>query len=106
MRVAGWAEDSGEPTVELVRRLSEQGCGAFLVTAIERDGTLEGPDLTLLARVRAATPGTLLASGGVGSADDLRALRDAGCDGAVVGRALLSGAIDVSDALRACGPDE
>ena len=106
VRVAGWAEDSGEPTVELVRRLSEQGCGAFLVTAIERDGTLEGPDLTLLARVRAATPGTLLASGGVGSADDLRALRDAGCDGAVVGRALLSGALDVSDALRACGPDE
>jgi phosphoribosylformimino-5-aminoimidazole carboxamide ribotide isomerase len=105
VRVAGWTEDSGAPTVELVRRLSEAGCSAFLVTAIERDGTLEGPDLALLAAVRAATPGTLLASGGVGSAHDLRALRDTGCDGAVVGRALLSGELDVSDALRACGPD-
>ena len=105
VRVAGWAEDSGQPTVEVVRRASEGGCSAFLVTAIDRDGTLEGPDLALLEAVRAATGGTLLASGGVAGAADLRALRGAGCDGAVVGRALLSGALEVGEALRACAPD-
>jgi phosphoribosylformimino-5-aminoimidazole carboxamide ribotide isomerase len=102
-RVAGWLEDSGEPTVELVRRLDAQGVGAFLVTAIDRDGTLAGPDLKLLAAVRAATTGTLLASGGIGSADDVRRVAEAGCDGVVIGRALLAGTLELADALAAAG---
>jgi phosphoribosylformimino-5-aminoimidazole carboxamide ribotide isomerase len=102
-RVAGWLEDSGEPTVELVRRLSEEGVGAFLVTAIDRDGTLAGPDLRLLAAARAATPGILLASGGIGSADDVRRVAEAGCDGVVIGRALLAGTLELADALAAAG---
>jgi phosphoribosylformimino-5-aminoimidazole carboxamide ribotide isomerase len=102
-RVAGWLEDSGEPTVELVRRLSEEGVGAFLVTAIDRDGTLAGPDLQLLAAARAATPGILLASGGIGSADDVRRVAEAGCDGVVIGRALLAGTLELADALAAAG---
>jgi phosphoribosylformimino-5-aminoimidazole carboxamide ribotide isomerase len=100
-RVAGWLEDSGEPTVELVRRFSEQGVAAFLVTAIDRDGTLAGPDLRLLEAVRAATPGIVLASGGIGSADDVRRVAAAGCDGVVIGRALLAGTLELSDALAA-----
>jgi phosphoribosylformimino-5-aminoimidazole carboxamide ribotide isomerase len=102
-RVAGWLEDSGEPTVELVRRFSGQGVGAFLVTAIDRDGTLAGPDLRLLESVRAATPGILLASGGIGSADDVRRVAEAGCDGVVIGRALLAGTLELVDALAAAG---
>ena len=102
-RVAGWLEDSGEPTVELVRRLDGQGVGAFLVTAIDRDGTLAGPDLKLLAAVREATTGTLLASGGIGSADDVRRVAEAGCDGVVIGRALLAGTLELADALAAAG---
>jgi phosphoribosylformimino-5-aminoimidazole carboxamide ribotide isomerase len=100
-RVAGWLEDSGEPTVELVRRLDGQGVGAFLVTAIDRDGTLAGPDLRLLESVRGATTGILLASGGIGSADDVRHVAEAGCDGVVIGRALLAGTLEVADALAA-----
>jgi phosphoribosylformimino-5-aminoimidazole carboxamide ribotide isomerase len=102
-RVAGWLEDSGEPTVDLVRRLDEQGVGAFLVTAIDRDGTLAGPDLKLLASVRAATSGILLASGGIGSADDVRRVAESGCDGVVIGRALLAGTLNLADALAAAG---
>jgi phosphoribosylformimino-5-aminoimidazole carboxamide ribotide isomerase len=100
-RVAGWLEDSGEPTVELVRRFDAEGVGAFLVTAIDRDGTLAGPDLRLLESVRAVTAGTLLASGGIGSADDVRRVAEAGCDGVVIGRALLAGTIQMADALTA-----
>jgi phosphoribosylformimino-5-aminoimidazole carboxamide ribotide isomerase len=102
-RVAGWLEDSGEPTVALVRRLSEEGVGAFLVTAIDRDGTLAGPDLRLLEAVRAATDGILLASGGIGSADDVRRVAEAGCDGVVIGRAFLAGTLELPDALAAAG---
>jgi phosphoribosylformimino-5-aminoimidazole carboxamide ribotide isomerase len=100
-RVAGWLEDSGEPTVELVRRYSELGVGAFLVTAIDRDGTLAGPDMRLLEAVRAATTGILLASGGIGSTDDIRRVGEAGCDGVVIGRALLAGTVELADALAA-----
>jgi phosphoribosylformimino-5-aminoimidazole carboxamide ribotide isomerase len=102
-RVAGWLEDSGEPTVALVRRLSEEGVGAFLVTAIDRDGTLAGPDLRLLEAVRAATDGIVLASGGIGSADDVRRVAEAGCDGVVIGRAFLAGTLELPDALAAAG---
>jgi phosphoribosylformimino-5-aminoimidazole carboxamide ribotide isomerase len=101
VRVAGWAEDSGVPVVDAVRDLSARGVGAFLVTAIERDGTLAGPDLRLLAAVRGATDGVLLASGGIGTLEHLRAVRDVGADGVVVGRALLAGAFTAAEALAA-----
>jgi phosphoribosylformimino-5-aminoimidazole carboxamide ribotide isomerase len=102
-RVAGWLEDSGQSTVALVQRLSQEGVGAFLVTAIDRDGTLAGPDLRLLESVRAVTSGVLLASGGIGSADDVRRVAEAGCDGVVIGRALLAGTLELVDALAAAG---
>ena len=105
VRIAGWLEDSREPTVELVARLARLGITAFLVTAIDRDGTLAGPDLELLARVRAKTDGVLLASGGVGGLADIRSVRELGCDGVVVGRALLDGTIALADAVAAAaGP--
>jgi phosphoribosylformimino-5-aminoimidazole carboxamide ribotide isomerase len=101
VRVAGWAEDAGVPVVDAIRDLSARGVGAFLVTAIERDGTLAGHDLRLLEAVRAATDGIVLASGGVGTVAHVIACRDAGADGVVVGRALLSGAISLAETLAA-----
>jgi len=100
-RIAGWLEDSGEPTVELVRRCDAAGVRCFLVTAIDRDGTGEGPDLELLAAVRAVTGGILIASGGVGSADDVRRAAEIGCDAIVIGKALLTGAVTLDEALAA-----
>jgi len=101
VRVAGWAEDAGVQGVDAIRDLSARGVGAFLVTAIERDGTLAGHDLRLLEAVRAATDGILLASGGVGTVAHVVACRDAGANGVVVGRALLSGAITLPETLAA-----
>ena len=99
VRVAGWREDAGESAASFVRRFSERGVGAFLVTAIERDGTLAGPDLQLLAGVREVTDGVLLAAGGFAALEHIEAARDAGCDGAVVGRALYDGSLNLREAL-------
>jgi phosphoribosylformimino-5-aminoimidazole carboxamide ribotide isomerase len=72
------------------------------VTAIARDGTLNGPDFALLAQVRHLAPGaSLIASGGIRNAADLRALRDLGCDGAILGRALYEGTLTLQDARAA-----
>ena len=95
-RLARGRRRVGESFVE---RFSARGVGAFLVTAIERDGTLSGPDLRLLAGVRAVTDGVLLAAGGFAALEHVAAARDAGCDGAVVGRALYDGSLNLREAL-------
>src|ERR1700710_2372132 len=101
VRVAGWLEDAGESASDFVERFTQRGVGAFLVTAIERDGTLSGPDLRLLAGVRAVTDAILLAAGGFAALEHVAAARDAGCDGAVVGRALYDGSLNLREALAA-----
>ncbi len=84
----------------LARRLLDDGASRLIVTDTSRDGTLGGPNLELLSELRAAVPGAILvAAGGIGSVDDLRAVREIGCDGAVVGLALLTGAIDPAEAM-------
>lgn len=99
----GWR--SGAPGVALglaVRRLLDAGIAWLAVTAIARDGVLTGPDLALLATVRAAAPGaTLVASAGIRDAADLVAVRDAGANGAIVGRAAYERTLTLAAAREA-----
>ncbi|HSL60028.1 MAG TPA: 1-(5-phosphoribosyl)-5-[(5-phosphoribosylamino)methylideneamino]imidazole-4-carboxamide isomerase [Acidimicrobiales bacterium] len=102
----GWTEGSGEDLLDVARRFADDGVAALVVTEIGRDGTLEGPDLDQLGAVLGATPLDVIASGGVGSADDLRALAGLEVDGrrlagAIVGRALYEGTVSLPDALAA-----
>jgi phosphoribosylformimino-5-aminoimidazole carboxamide ribotide isomerase len=104
--VRGWAEGSGEDLIDVARGFDDAGVAALVVTEIGRDGTLEGPDLGQLAAVLDATGLAVVASGGVGTLDDLRALAalDVGgrrLAGAIVGRALYEGAFPVSEAVEA-----
>ena len=103
--VRGWREGSGLDLLELARKFSDLGVAALVVTEIGRDGTLEGPDVDGLATVLEEVDVPLVASGGVGSLEDLRTL--AGIErsgrrlaGAIVGRALYEGAFGVSEAVR------
>jgi phosphoribosylformimino-5-aminoimidazole carboxamide ribotide isomerase len=89
--VAGWERSSGLGVEEAVENCVEAGVARLLCTAIERDGTLTGPDLGLLARVHELSGLPVLAAGGVRSREDLEALAGIGLEGAVVGRALLEG---------------
>ena len=98
----GWVRTGEADAVALARRLLADGAARLIVTDTGRDGTLAGPNLDLLAQLRAALPGAVLvAAGGIGSLDDLRAVAGIGCDGAVVGLALLNGAIDPAEAMAA-----
>jgi phosphoribosylformimino-5-aminoimidazole carboxamide ribotide isomerase len=89
VRTAGWTEGPGLSLDEAVERCVAAGVVRVLCTAIDRDGTLAGPDLDLVGRV-AGSSLRVLAAGGVRSPEDVAALADAGAEAAVVGRALLS----------------
>jgi phosphoribosylformimino-5-aminoimidazole carboxamide ribotide isomerase len=89
VRTAGWTEGAGLSVDDAARRCTDAGIGRVLCTAIDRDGTLAGPDVELIRAV-AATGLRVLAAGGVRSPDDVAALADAGAEAAVVGRALLA----------------
>jgi phosphoribosylformimino-5-aminoimidazole carboxamide ribotide isomerase len=91
--VRGWEESTGLPVEDAAERCAAAGVKRVLCTAIDRDGTLAGPDLELLRRVRDASGLPLLAAGGIARRADLDAVAALGCEGAIVGRALLEGAL-------------
>ena len=100
----GWSRVRAEDPAEAARRLLDEGAARLIVTETSRDGTLAGPDLEALTALREASVGAVLvAAGGVGSIEDLRALDAIGIDAAVVGLALLTGAIDPAEAMAALG---
>lgn len=99
VKVRGWTEPAGAFD-EVLERLVEAGVPRLLVTAIARDGTLEGPDLDLYRRVRARVDVPVLASGGVGALDDLRRLARVDVEGVVVGKALYEGAFTLREAIE------
>jgi phosphoribosylformimino-5-aminoimidazole carboxamide ribotide isomerase len=107
--VKGWTETTGADLVDLAKRFEGEGVAALIVTEIGRDGTMAGPDLDQLRAVLEATGIDVIASGGVGTLDDIRALaglRAAGRSlaGIIVGRAIYEGRFTVEEALRCLAP--
>ncbi|MFE7131480.1 bifunctional 1-(5-phosphoribosyl)-5-((5-phosphoribosylamino)methylideneamino)imidazole-4-carboxamide isomerase/phosphoribosylanthranilate isomerase PriA [Streptomyces sp. NPDC057638] len=103
LRGRGWTRDGGD-LYETLARLDSEGCARYVVTDIAKDGTLQGPNLELLRNVCAATDRPVVASGGVSSLDDLRALSalvPQGVEGAIVGKALYAKAFTLEEALAA-----
>jgi 1-(5-phosphoribosyl)-5-[(5-phosphoribosylamino)methylideneamino] imidazole-4-carboxamide isomerase/N-(5'phosphoribosyl)anthranilate isomerase len=97
----GWTSDGGELD-DALDRLEADGCERYVVTDIDKDGMLRGPNLDLLRRVCARTDKPVIASGGVSSLADLHAIAELapiGVEGAIVGKALYAGAFTLEDAL-------
>jgi 1-(5-phosphoribosyl)-5-[(5-phosphoribosylamino)methylideneamino] imidazole-4-carboxamide isomerase/N-(5'phosphoribosyl)anthranilate isomerase len=97
----GWTQDGGE-LFDVLSRLDADGCARYVVTDVRRDGTLTGPNLELLRSVCAVTDRPVVASGGVSSLADLRALAELvplGVEGAIVGKALYAGEFTLEQAL-------
>jgi phosphoribosylformimino-5-aminoimidazole carboxamide ribonucleotide (ProFAR) isomerase len=96
----GWRPGApGVRAVEALLGLAVAGARWFAATAIDRDGLLGGPDLDLLRRLVRLDAGAVIASGGVTTLEDLRMVRQMGCAGAIVGRALYEGHLDLAAAL-------
>ena len=99
--VEGWQEQSEQDVIELAKEVDGWNIGAILFTNIHKDGTREGPDVEGTAGLQSRVDTTVIASGGIGALDDLRALSVAGVRSAVCGRALYSGAFTLSEAFAA-----
>jgi 1-(5-phosphoribosyl)-5-[(5-phosphoribosylamino)methylideneamino] imidazole-4-carboxamide isomerase/N-(5'phosphoribosyl)anthranilate isomerase len=101
----GWTRDGGD-LYEVLARLDKAGASRYVVTDITKDGTMRGPNLDLLREVCAATDKPIIASGGVSTLDDLRALatlEPVGVEGVIAGKALYAGAFTVREALAVLG---
>ncbi|SFS01827.1 1-(5-phosphoribosyl)-5-[(5-phosphoribosylamino)methylideneamino] imidazole-4-carboxamide isomerase [Microbacterium sp. cf046] len=101
----GWTQEGGDLWTVL-ERLEAAGCSRYVVTDVTKDGTLKGPNLELLQEITSRTTKPVVASGGVSSLDDIIALRDLvplGVEGAIVGKALYTGAFTLAEALDVAG---
>lgn len=109
VKVAGWLVDGGVSIEEAVRRMDQAGIRTMIITDISRDGMLSGPSFELYSRLRLliSPDCELIASGGIASIDDLARLQQEGAvGGAIAGKAIYSGAIDLKDALELLSPTE
>lgn len=101
----GWIEDGGD-LWDVLDRLEADGCARYVVTDVTKDGTLKGPNLELLKQVAERTDKPVVASGGISSLDDIRALRSlvgSGVEGAIMGKALYAGKFTLEQALEVAG---
>ncbi len=100
--VEGWAETSDVTALDLAKQFEDAGVSAIIYTDIDRDGAMQGPNVAATAALANAVSIPVIASGGVSSMDDLRALKACGAplNGAISGRALYDGAIDVAEAAK------
>ena len=104
--IHGWKTETGLSYTDLFERFQEIGVDAYIVTHIERDGTLEGPDIDAYKELLSATTKDVIASGGVGSTNDLRDLSRLSVDGrtlsgVIIGRAFYEGKFSLSEAIEA-----
>src|SRR5690348_4682383 len=102
----GWTREGGD-LYEVLARLDAEGCARYVVTDVNKDGMLQGPNLDLLRDVCAATDRPVVASGGITALADLEALQgmvDQGVEGAIIGTALYEGRFTLEDALALTRP--
>lgn len=103
----GWTREGGD-LYEVLARLDGEGCSRYVVTDVNKDGMLQGPNLELLKAVCARTTRPVVASGGITELSDLKALMgllDAGVEGAIIGTALYEGRFTLTEALDLTWPD-
>ncbi len=97
----GWTSLSDTGAEAFTSMLVEEGFSTFLFTSIEKDGTLEGPDLALYSAMRNRFPGIrIIAAGGISSLEDILSLKQAGVNGAVIGKSLYEGRINLEETLE------
>lgn len=100
VKTAGWIEDSGLDYLEFAKKMERLGVQNIIFTDIATDGALSGPSLERLKALRETVSCHITASGGVAVNQDIRDLRNAGMNGAIIGKAFYAGTIDLAEAVR------
>ncbi|MDO5141749.1 MAG: 1-(5-phosphoribosyl)-5-[(5-phosphoribosylamino)methylideneamino]imidazole-4-carboxamide isomerase [Eubacteriales bacterium] len=100
VRTDGWLGDSGENYISFAERMESYGVKNIIFTDIDKDGMLAGPNFDQLAALRASVSCKLVASGGVSTLEDIRQLKKLGIEGAIAGRAVYTGTLDLAAAIR------
>jgi len=100
--VSGWSEDTGRDVCDYISGFRSKGVLYTACTDISKDGMLQGPATELYREILTRTAINLIASGGVSSTDDIRLLRETGCEGAIVGKAIYEGKIDLKELSELC----
>ncbi len=98
--VEGWEKTSNFTAVEFAKKMVSLGIKTIVYTDIATDGTLSGPNVAAMREMAAAVNADIIASGGVGSLDDILSLKDTGVEGVIVGKALYTGRVDLAEAVR------
>ena len=96
----GWLSESRIPYIDLARQMEEAGVRTVIVTDISRDGTLNGPNTDMLYRLKEAVSLNIIASGGIRDLSHIRALKELGIYGAITGKAVYAGTLDLKEALK------
>lgn len=99
--IDGWTRASGVRATDLARRAADLGAPRIMYTDIARDGALEGPNVSALREIVESVPIPVIASGGISTLDQLREVIATGCEGAIIGKALYEGHLDLREALAA-----
>ena len=95
----GWLETSETTAISLARQFDNQPVAAIIYTDISRDGMMQGANISGMSEMKQATSIPVIASGGVTTLEDVKKLRDAGLDGAIIGRSLYDGVINLAEAI-------
>ena len=95
----GWLETSETTAISLAQQFNSQPVAAIIYTDISRDGMMQGANIAGMSEMKQATNIPVIASGGVTTLEDVKQLREAGLDGAIIGRSLYDGVIDLKDAI-------
>jgi phosphoribosylformimino-5-aminoimidazole carboxamide ribotide isomerase len=102
----GWLEQTDTHAVDAARHFAEAGVRHFIFTDIRRDGKLIGPNLDALRHMINSVQANVIASGGIGTNEDIRAVRETGAAGVIIGAALYKGTVDLADAIRLSAEEE
>lgn len=99
----GWIKDSGVSAIDFAKQMEDLGVKTIIFTDIDTDGTLQGPPIERLRELRKSVKCEIIASGGVADVDDIKALKELGADGAIIGKAYYAGTIDLTEAVKEAG---
>ena len=98
----GWQQRSNIDVIDFIKRYEEKNIQYVICTDISKDGMMQGPEIELYQEIKGKTQVNLIASGGISSLNDIKILKEIGCEGVIIGKALYEGKIKINELIKLC----